>query len=83
MFMGACFLLHGQKLMLTAGASFTNERIVFRNPLLKPSPIAFFTTGLSYVRRDDIMLSLSYSFDIRTLNFATHIPIVSFKRKRK
>lgn len=83
MFMGACSLSHAQRLMIVTGASFTNERIVFRNPSLKPLPIAFFTTGLTYVRKDDIMISLSYSFDIGTLNLATHIPIVSFKRKKK
>lgn len=83
MFMGVCFFTYGQKLVLIAGSSFTNERVVFRNNSLKTHPIGFFTTGLGYVRNDGIMFSLSYSFDIRTLNMMSYVPIVSLDRKRK
>ena len=75
---------HGQSsLNLITGTTFASDRSVFNDNSLSRKPNAFFKLGVGYTSKDNISISLDYSFNIKQFNLTSTIPMWKIKQKPK
>lgn len=80
-----CFLfkVDAQTLNLVTGMTFASDRTVFKDNSLSRLPNGFFRLGIGYTSKDNISLSLDYTFDIKQFNLTSTIPIWRIRQKPK
>lgn len=72
-----------QTLNLVTGMTFASDKATFNDKSLSRMPNGFFKLGLGYTSKDNISVSLDYSFDVKYVNLTSTIPIWKIKRKNK
>lgn len=73
---------YGQNtLNLVTGMTFASDKALFNDKTLSRMPNGFFKLGLGYTSKDNISVSLDYSFNIKQFNLTSTIPIWKIRRK--
>jgi hypothetical protein len=74
---------YGQStLNLVTGMTFATDKSLFNDKSLSSLPNGFFKLGLGYTSKDNISVSLDYSFNTRFINLTSTIPIWDIRRKK-
>lgn len=72
----------GQTLNLVTGMTFASDKALFNDKTLSRMPNGFFKLGLGYTSKDNISVSLDYSFNTKFVNLTSTIPIWDIRRKK-
>ncbi len=68
-------------LNLVTGTTFASDKTIFNDKSLSWKPNVFFKLGLGYTSKDNISISLDYSFDVKYINLTSTIPIWKIRRE--
>lgn len=71
-----------QNVNLVTGTTIASDRAVFNDKALSRMPNVFFKLGLGYTSKDNISVSLDYTFDVKYINLTSTIPLFN-RRKNK